>query len=245
MRNIKMILEYDGTGYHGWQRQSDRITIQQVLEESIGTVTREKITVTASGRTDAGVHAINQTANFRTGSKIEVRNLHRGINSLLPGDIVIKELAETDAAFHARYDVKSKVYLYQILNGPVRPVLCRRYAWFVRGTLNPERMTEAAAVLSGTHDFASFCAADCGIKNHVRTVKNISMETKPDGIIKIYVEADGFLRHMVRNIVGTLVDAGRGKVSSAGLKDVLAARDRRLAGATAPAHGLFLKEVKY
>jgi tRNA pseudouridine38-40 synthase len=245
MRNIKMILEYEGTRYHGWQYQVGRITIQQVLEECIGTITQEKIRVIGSGRTDAGVHALNQVANFTTNTTIEARNLLRGINSLLPVDIAVKELMETNGAFHARHDAKNKVYLYQIVNSPVRSALYSRYAWFIREPLDLERIRETSALLIGTYDFSSFCAANCGIKNHVRTVMNIDVEMSQRGMIKVYVEADGFLKYMVRNIVGTLSDVGRGKLSPAALKGIMEAKDRRCAGVTAPACGLFLKEVRY
>jgi len=245
MRNIKIILEYDGTRYHGWQLQGDIITVQKVLEESIRKITQEDIRVIGSGRTDAGVHAINQVANFRTNSDIEVRNLFHGINSLLPRDIVVKELAEVGAAFHARYDTKSKVYLYQIYNKPVRSALYRHYAWFIHEPLDMGRMKEAALLLIGTFNFSSFCAANCGIKDHVRTVIDIDMEMNRQGMIKIFIEANGFLKYMVRNIVGTLVDVGKGKISSLELVDIMEAKDRRRAGITAPAHGLFLRDVKY
>lgn len=245
MRTIKMILEYDGTGYHGWQRQDDRITLQQVVEECIGTITQEDVRVIASGRTDAGVHAINQVAHFKTSSNIMLRNLQSGINSLLPSDVVIKELVETDETFHARYDAKSKVYLYQIVNKPTRSALYRNYAWFIREIIDIGRMKEAARFIIGTYDYSSFCAANCGMKSHMRTVKNINMEMNDRGMIKITIEANGFLKYMVRNIVGTLVDVGRGKISPSELMVILEAKDRRRAGRTAPACGLFLKEVKY
>jgi tRNA pseudouridine38-40 synthase len=245
MRNIKMILEYEGTHYHGWQYQVGKTTIQQVLEECISTITQEDIRVIGSGRTDAGVHAINQVANFTTNSNIAARNLLMGINSLLPRDIVVKELMEKDGAFHARYDAKSKMYLYQIVNSPVRSALYRHYAWFIREVLDIGRIKEATALLIGTYDFSSFCASNCGIKNHVRTVMNIDVEMNQRSMIKIYVEANGFLKYMVRNIVGTLVDVGRGKISLIEFKGILEAKDRRRAGITAPACGLFLKEVKY
>jgi len=244
MRNIKIILEYDGTRYHGWQLQGDTITIQKVLEESIRKITQEDVRVIGSGRTDAGVHAVNQVANFRTNSKIEVRNLFHGINSLLPRDIVVKQLAEVDAAFHARYDTKSKVYLYQIYNSLVRSALCRHYAWFIHEPLDVVRMKEAALRLIGTFDFSSFCAANCGIKDHVRTLIDIDVEMN-QAMVKFFIEANGFLKYMVRNIVGTLVDVGKGKISSGELISIVEARDRRRASITAPAHGLFLKEVRY
>jgi tRNA pseudouridine38-40 synthase len=244
-RNIKIILEYDGTRYHGWQRQANGLTVQEVLEEGISTITQEDIRVVGSGRTDAGVHAMNQVANFRTNSNIEERGLLRGINSLLPRDVVVKELAEVDASFHARYNAKSKIYMYQIYRGAVRSALYRDYAWFIHDTLDIEKMKEAAQLLSGTFDFSSFCAANCGIGNHVRTVMLVDMAMDRRGMAKFCIEADGFLKYMVRNIVGTLVDVGRGKLSRAEFIRIVEAKDRKRAGQTAPAHGLFLKKVKY
>jgi tRNA pseudouridine38-40 synthase len=244
-RNIKMLLEYDGTRYHGWQRQANRLTVQEVLEEGISKITQENIRVVGSGRTDAGVHAMNQVANFRTNSNIKETGLLRGINSLLPWDIVVKELAETDASFHARFNAKSKIYMYQIYRGAARSALYRDYAWFVHDTLDIEKMKEAAQLLLGTLDFSSFCAANCGIENHVRTVMSVDMATDRRGMVKFCIEADGFLKYMVRNIVGILVDVGRGKLSRAEFMRIVEAKDRKQAGQTAPAHGLFLKAVKY
>jgi len=240
-----MILEYDGTGYHGWQYQSERISIQQILEESIGKITQEIVRVIGSGRTDAGVHAMNQVANFMTNSRIKERNLLKGINSVLPRDIVIKDLMEADAGFHARYHAKSKVYLYQIVNRSERSALYRNFAWFVNRTLNVDQMREAAILFMGTHDYSSFCASNCGISNHVRTIKRVDIEQDQWGMLKVYVEADGFLKYMVRNIVGTLMEIGNGQRRPEDLGAIIAAKDRKRAGITAPSHGLFLKEVRY
>ena len=245
MRNFKIIIEYDGTGYHGWQRQRGDITIQQIIEEKIGLVTQEKIKLIGSGRTDAGVHALGQVANFKTGSKIGERNLLRGMNSLLPGDIVIKSLVEVDERFHSRYDAKSKVYLYQIFNSPVPSALYRNYSWFVHFPLDIDNMKTAASQLIGSHDFSSFCAANNDTSDYIRKVINVSINQGKDGIIKFFIEANGFLRYMVRNIVGTLVDVGRGKFLPSEFLDIMKARDRNMAGITAPPQGLFLKEVKY
>lgn len=245
MRNLKIIIEYDGTGYHGWQRQRGDITIQQIIEEKIGLVTQEKIKLIGSGRTDAGVHAIGQVANFKTGSKIGERNLLRGINSLLPEDIVIKSLVEVDERFHSRYDAKSKVYLYQIFNSPFPSALYRNYSWFVHFPLDIDNMKTAASQLIGSHDFSSFCAANNDTSDYIRKVINVSINHGKDGITKFFIEANGFLRYMVRNIVGTLIDVGRGNFSPSEFLDIMKARDRNRAGITAPPQGLFLKEVKY
>ena len=245
MRNLKIIIEYDGAAYHGWQRQPDDITIQQTLEEKISIITRERIRLTGSGRTDAGVHAVAQVANFKTGSKIGEVNLLRGTNSLLPGDIVIKELMEVDEGFHARYNAKTKVYLYQIFNNKYPSALYRNYSWFIKYPLDIDLIRTAALQLIGTHDFSSFCAADSDTVNHVRKVIDVSVHKGESCMIKFLIEADGFLRHMVRNIVGTLVDVGIGKLSPSGFLNVMEALDRRQAGVTAPPQGLFLKEVRY
>lgn len=245
MRNLKIIVEYDGTNYHGWQRQPNDITVQQILEEKIGIITQEKIKLIASGRTDAGVHAIGQVANFKTKSNIEERNLLMGANSLLPEDIVVKDLVEVEEGFHARYDARSKVYLYQIFNNMFPSALYRNYSWFVRSPLNIDFIRTAALQLVGTHDFSSFCAANGDTIDHIRKVMDISIHKEDNGMVKFSIEADGFLRYMVRNIVGTLVDVGIGKLSPAGFLDIMESKDRNMAGVTAPPQGLFLREVKY
>ena len=240
-----MILEYDGTAYHGWQRQINGLSIQQILEEKIAVMTGEAVKVIGSGRTDAGVHALGQVAHFKTASTIPDANFLRGINSLIPNDIVVKDLQEVDPSFHARYDVKSKIYLYQIVNGSVRPVLNRQYAWFVPGLLDLERIREAARSFEGTHDFSSFCSTHSDVPDHIRTVMDIHIEAESYGMIKIVMEANGFLRYMVRGIVGTLVEVGKGKRLLSELQDIMDAKDRRYGGMTAPPQGLFLKEVRY
>jgi len=245
MRNLKIIVEYDGSGYHGWQRQEGLTTVQQILEESIGRITGEKITVVGSGRTDAGVHALNQSAHFKTSSCIGARNLLLGINSLLPHGVVVKELKEMDGLFHARFDVKSKVYMYQIFNSPVRSALYRNYAWHVRAPLDFCNMEKGLCLLKGIHDFSSFCGKKEDDLNCVRTIKESRLEKAEGDFIRIFLEADGFLRYMVRSIVGTLVEIGGRKRNPDDLPDILAAKDRSRAGITAPPQGVFLMEVKY
>ncbi|MDA8126855.1 MAG: tRNA pseudouridine(38-40) synthase TruA [Deltaproteobacteria bacterium] len=245
MRNIKMILEYDGGAYSGWQRQLNGLSIQQVLEEAIGRMTGEAIRVHGSGRTDAGVHALGQCAHFHTRSGLPERSLLMGINSLLPSDIAVLELADAPLAFHARYDAQSKAYLYRICNRPVRSALERGHAWFIWTPLDLTAIREALPVFLGTHDFTSFCSTHTDSPDHIRTILSLTAEKDPSGMIAISVEANGFLRYMVRTLVGALVDAGRGKASPADLAAVLAAKDRRLAGLTAPPQGLYLKDVKY
>ena len=245
MRNIRLTIEYDGTAYCGWQLQENGLSIQQLLEESIGRMTGEAIRVIGSGRTDAGVHALRQVAHFHTASLLGERNLLMGINSLLPPDIVVRELLEVDPSFHARYSVKSKVYLYRICNRPVRPALERHYAWFVWEPLSLSKIKGVLDLFLGRHDFSSFCSTHTDSQDHVRTIFDIVVEKEGADMINIFVEADGFLRYMVRTIVGTLVDVGRGKWSREDVTEILRAEDRRKAGLTAPPHGLFLKDVKY
>ena len=245
MRNIRLIIEYDGGAYCGWQRQINGLSIQQVLEECIGRITGEEIRVIGSGRTDAGVHALHQIANFHTASRLGERSLLMGINSLLPVDIVVREICESPLTFNACFDAVSKVYLYRICNTPVRPALERNHVWFIWKPLNMAKMAEMAPLFKGTHDFSSFCSTHTDSENHVRTIFAITVEKNPDGMIDISVEADGFLRYMVRTIVGTLVDCARGKSDREKVVEILSAKDRRMAGLTAPPQGLFLKDVKY
>jgi tRNA pseudouridine38-40 synthase len=232
-RNFKMIVEYDGTAYCGWQRQENGLTIQEVLEEAIRLITGEKVAVIGSGRTDAGVHALNQVAHFKSSSILPLNN------------IVVKKMEEVSGEFHAQHDVVSKVYFYKICNQPLSPALGRNYFWHIRFPLELERMRKAAKYLIGTHDFSCFCATGTHVKDRVRTIMDIQIKTCDDGLIEITVESHGFLKYMVRNIIGTLVDVGRGKRKPEEMKAIIESRNRKIAGVTAPACGLFLKEVKY
>ena len=244
MRNLKIVVEFDGTNYCGWQRQKNGLSIQQILEEKIAVMTGEAVKVIGSGRTDAGVHAIAQVAHFKTTSSILCLKFRDGLNSLLPADIAVKELEAVDLSFHARMDVKSKIYLYRIWNRPMRSPLYRNFAWTLFKPLNTEAMAIAAGYLKGTHDFTSFSTVHTDVVTFIRTIREIAVISE-NGFINIYVEADGFLRYMVRTIVGTLVEIGQGKRLPEEITGILAARDRKLAGMTAPPQGLFLKEVKY
>ncbi len=240
-----MVLEYDGSAYSGWQRQVNGLCIQQIIEECIGRMTGEEIRVIGSGRTDAGVHALNQVAHFRTASRLGEWNLLMGINSLLPADIAVRELSEAPPEFHARFDALSKVYLYRICNRPVRSALERNGSWFVWEPLDMAMIGKALDVLRGTHDFSSFCSTHTDSADRVRTIIAIAAERDPSGMIAITLEADGFLRYMVRTIVGTLVEVGRGKRKPEDLVEILVEKDRRRAGITAPPQGLYLIGVKY
>jgi len=245
IRNFKIVVEYDGSAYRGWQRQKNGVSIQQVLEEAIKKITGQKVSVIGSGRTDAGVHALNQVASFRCATKLPVNSIYRGVNSVLPEDIVVKEMEEVPFEFHAQRDVKSKIYVYKICNQKLRPALGRNYSWFVRFDLDLAKMRQAAKYLIGTHDFSCFCATGTDVQDRVRTIKNIEIKNGQEGNIEIIVEAKGFLKYMVRNIIGTLVEVGRGKREPEEMEKIINSRDRKIAGATAPAHGLFLMEVIY
>lgn len=246
MPNIKLILEYDGTHYHGWQRQSKHLTIQGALEITIWKISNEKVTVIGAGRTDAGVHATGQVANFKTRSRLQPGAWQRAMNSLLPKDIVIKKTERVPDHFHARYHATSKIYKYHVLNRSYREVIGRQYQWVVFPSLNLTWMRRAARLLSGKHDFSAFRAG--GMTERTRspicTIHRLVLSHHP-GKIFFTIEADRFLHQMVRIIVGTMVEVGKGKRSSAEISGILAARDRARAGQTAPPHGLFLTEVKY
>jgi tRNA pseudouridine38-40 synthase len=218
--------------------------VQQVLEEALAVMTGRALPVVGASRTDAGVHARRQVAHFHTDAPIPPPHFLRGLNSLLPADIVVRELAEVDGDFHAHRQARSKLYLYQIWNRPVPTALERHRAWHVRCPLRLEAMAQAVLSLRGTHDFTSFCTVHTEVMSRVRTVLQARFEER-DGMIRFFIEADGFLRYMVRTIVGTLVDVGRGKRSPADMERLLSLRDRRHAGATAPPQGLFLMEVNY
>lgn len=245
IKNFKIIIEYDGTCYHGWQRQKNDRTVQQAIETTILSMTGQHVSLTGSGRTDAGVHAQAQVANFKCETNLGPQDLLGGLNSLTDEDIVITSCEQVAASFHARYDVKSKVYVYRILNRPIPAAIFRQYAWHVRKKLNLETMRAAINHLIGSHDFKAFEGAGSPRSHTTRCVYHASLTEEEDGYLAFEIEADGFLRFMARNIVGTLVDVGLGKVSADEFKKILDSRDRSRAGATAPAHGLFLMEVRY
>ena len=246
MMNFKIIIEYEGTAYHGWQRQKDRPTVQGAIEAALEAMTGRLVKVIGSGRTDAGAHARNQVANFCVDTRLTANNFERGLNSLLPPDIVVKACQGVDGSFHARYDARSKVYDYRILNRPIPTALFRHYAWHVRKSLDVNAMRAAMVCLKGEHDFSAFEASGSPRAHAVRKLMDLNLtEKSADGYLVFTVEANGFLRCMVRNIVGTLVAVGLGKISPDGFQDILTSKDRKQAGITAPAHGLFLGEVKY
>jgi tRNA pseudouridine38-40 synthase len=262
MRNIRLLIAYDGTDFHGWQRQPEAPTVQQCLESAIERVVGKKAQVCGSGRTDAGVHALNQVANFKTACRIPCSNLVRALNDALPPTVRIKEAREVPLPFHARHDAHSKTYRYRILEAAVCPPFLWRFVWHYPFPLEPRRMAEAAKLFEGEHDFTSFAAAggsdepvasgqDAALRpdagpGMVRTIFSSRLLRRSRPPLVIYqVSGSGFLHHMVRNIVGTLVEVGRGKWEARDIARILAGRDRTLAGPTAPAQGLCLMKVEY
>ncbi|MDD3840345.1 MAG: tRNA pseudouridine(38-40) synthase TruA [Clostridia bacterium] len=244
MRNLKITIQYDGTRYSGWQRQKNALAVQQVLEDCISEVTGENIKVIGSGRTDSGVHALAQVANFRTDSSIPEDRMPLALNSYLPEDIRIIRCEQVDENFHARFSAKAKTYLYTIINDEYGNVLWRNYMWHIRQRLDVRKMKQAAAHLIGTKDFSSFRSSGSSTKTSVRTINDISIDCE-DSLIKVWITADGFLYNMVRIIVGTLVEFGMGLYQPDYMKTILDTCDRNTAGKTAPPHGLCLVKIYY
>jgi len=245
MRNIKLIIEYDGTNYQGWQVQPEGPTIQGMLEEKLSRLTGERVHLIGSGRTDSGAHALGQVAHFKTQSRMDICTIQRALNSLLPPDIVIQKIEEVDEGFHARKHSKSKVYEYRILNRNLRSAFHRGYVWYIPQKLNLTKMKKATQNLIGEHDFSSFRSVGTPTRTAVRRVIRAEWKRGRDGIIRFEIEANGFLKQMVRAIVGTFVEVGKGRMKASDFRKIMNSRDRKNAGPTAPAQGLFLKEIKY
>jgi tRNA pseudouridine38-40 synthase len=244
VRNIKLIVAYDGTDFHGFQSQPNLRTVQSELQQAIERLTGESIQITGSGRTDAGVHAWGQVVNFHTSSRIPIDKWLIAMNSVLPQDLVIRGAEEASRDFHARFDATAKTYLYQIDPGLYPDVFRRRHVWHVPYRLEIDSMRKAAVWFTGEHDFTSFCNASTPVEDKVRQIHEIRVE-EFGNVLKIWVHGNGFLWNMVRILVGTLVDVGRGRISSDEIPAILAAKDRTRAGVTAPARGLTLFEVLY
>ena len=253
MRNIKLVLAYDGTDYAGWQRQVGQLSIQQVVEEAIARLTRAQVIIHAAGRTDAGVHAEGMAANFQTESAIPLSGLVNGLNSMLPEAIRVLAAENVAHDFHARYNAKGKVYVYTFMATEIMPPCARLYAAQVRVPFAAAVVRLCLPMLVGTHDFSSFetagsrdLATSRG-RGAVRTifVADLAEEETDSAVYRLTIAGDGFLRHMVRNIVGTLFAVGRGRLTPLDFQEIVAARDRSQAGTTAPAKGLTLKTVLY
>ena len=243
-RNIRLTLAYDGTNYHGWQSQPNGVTVEEILKAAAERIVDHRIKIVAGGRTDAGVHAVGQVASFATSKAIEAENLCRGLNSLLPPDIRVRQTSDADPHFHARYSARSKVYIYCILNQRCNSPFLARYALHVPFPIDTAAMGEAAGLLVGEHDFSAFKKKDEVYADPVREVKRARV-AKRGHMVFVAVEATGFLRYMVRNIVGTLLLVGQEKIDKVAFQEILESRQRESAGPTAPPHGLFLKAIRY
>jgi tRNA pseudouridine38-40 synthase len=248
MRNLKLVLSYDGTEFLGWQVQPEAATIQGALASAIGRVTGEKVLPQGSGRTDAGVHALGQVATFVTQSPIPPENLVIALNDVLPSTIRVLEASAAPGEFHARKSARAKTYRYRIYRGAICSPFLARYVWHYPYPLDEDRMQEVAGLVVGEHDFTSFAAVDPERgreeMSHVRQIFSSSWERQGEELVYT-VRGSGFLHHMVRNLVGTFLLAGKGTLKASDLTRILEARSRSAAGATAPASGLCLVSVEY
>ena len=244
MRNIKLVIQYDGTNYHGWQIQENDVTIQETVENAIKKLTGVRPKLSGCGRTDTGVHAENYVCSFKTESTISCDRLPYAINRFLPDDIVCTAAEDVSSDFDAQKSAVGKTYTYRILNSQYPDVFFKNRAWHYRYNLDIEKMQKAAEAFLGTHDFIGFAAAGFTVKTTVRTIHSIEIE-KEGNIVSIKITGNGFLYNMVRIIAGTLVFAGNGKINWEDMSDIIASCDRKRAGITAPACGLYLTEVFY
>lgn len=257
-RTLKITLAYEGTAYVGWQRQAGGVSIQGLIEDALARLDGAPVTAHGAGRTDAGVHAFGQVASARVTTAHEPLVVRRALNAMLPGDIRVVEVEEAARDFHARYHAAGKIYEYRIWQGDVQPPFARAWSWHLPRPLDVAAMDRAARMLEGRHDFSAFQSAGGGVRTAVRTVASARAGVREPGVevagedgaasgrfVIVRIAADGFLRHMVRAITGTLVEIGHARRDAASVAALLASRDRAVAGATAPAHGLVLVRVMY
>ena len=242
MLNLKLTLEYDGGKFYGWQYQPELRTVQSELERALEVLLREKVHVNVAGRTDAGVHALGQVSNFKTSVEVEPQTMPRSLNGILPHDVVVKKIEPVPLEFHARYDALSRQYCYVISRYPV--AVGRSYAFFYKFPLDLEAMKRASQHLLGEHNFRAFCSGETEDPHYLSFVEEIAWEDHGEKII-MRIRANRFLRSMVRVIVGSLLQVGRGKLAPEDIAKILAAQNRIAAGVTAPPHGLFLEKVFY
>lgn len=244
MRNIKLTIEYDGKDFNGWQAQPNKLNIQGTIEKSIESIVGHEVTLNASGRTDAGVHALGQVANFKTTSEISIEKMAIAINSRLKKSIRIKNAEEVDERFHSRLSCKKKTYRYVINNSKQGTAIYRNLEYHISNELDIKKMQEAAKLFEGEHDFKAFKASGTSSKNSIRTIYKVEVYKKDDRIC-IELTGSGFLYNMVRIISGTLVEVGMGKKKPQDIPDIIASQRRENAGKTLPAHGLYLVNVEY
>ncbi len=244
MRNIKLIIEYDGGNYFGWQKQNNCISIQETIEKAIFKITGENINIIGSSRTDSGVHAKGMVANFHTNSGIPENRFREAINTKLPDDIAIIKSEEVSENFHARYNSRGKTYSYTIVNREEKVALNRNYCYVVKDKLDIELMKEACKLFIGEHDFSAFRSTGSSVRSSVRTVADLHLDCL-DNTIKFFITGNGFLYNMVRIIVGTILEVGMGKKDLHGINEAFSTLDRNMAGPCAPARGLVLEEENY
>ena len=245
MTTFKITLAYDGTDYIGWQRQASGTSIQGLLEDALGALDGRDVAAAGAGRTDAGVHALGQVASFTLARALPCDTIVRALNARLPDAVRVLSAEEARASFHARFNARTKTYQYRIWNGDVMPPFERRYAWHLTGALDVAAMCRAARLIEGGHDFSAFQSAGTEVATTERTIAASRITSEDAGLLAYEITGDGFLRHMVRSIVGTLVEIGRGRRPASWMDEVIASRDRGAAGPTAPAAGLFLMSVDY
>ncbi|MCX6136990.1 MAG: tRNA pseudouridine(38-40) synthase TruA [Ignavibacteriales bacterium] len=243
MRNIRLLLEYDGTDFAGWQRQEEHRSVQEVIETALSQMTQQSVTLIGAGRTDAGVHARGQVANFLTDSRFDAPHFQRSLNAMLPADVVVRNADEVNVEFSARYDARERWYRYFMHQVP--DAINRRFCWPLFYELDVARMNEACEAVLRTESFGSFCKSDSGTEHFRCIVTEASWERTDDSTLYFSVRANRFLRGMVRALVGTMVDVGRGFTTLDEFRSIIAAQDRTRAGMSAPPQGLFLEGVRY
>ncbi|OQY00456.1 MAG: tRNA pseudouridine(38-40) synthase TruA [Desulfobacteraceae bacterium 4572_130] len=243
--NFKIKIEYDGTLFSGWQIQKNKKTVQGEIEKTLSHILNQKIKINGSGRTDAGVHALGQVANFHANTLINYFDLKKGFNSIIKYPIVIRELYKVDFDFHARYHAVSKEYHYNILNRIDPPAISKNYFWHIKNKLDLKKMNQCCNLIQGNHDFKSFEASGSPKSSTIRKIFFVKIEQKDKDKLVFKIKGNGFLRFMVRNIVGTIILVGKSKINSNDFEKIFKAKNRNLAGPTAPPHGLFLVQVNY
>ena len=244
MKNLRLEIEYIGTDYNGWQKQPGRPTVQQIIEDAVFSITKKRAVIYGSGRTDSGVHALAQVANFKTESRLTTLQMQRALNSVLPNDITVSKVKKVPLKFHSQYDSKSKVYVYTILNRDFPSAHLMQRTWQVKQPLDLEKMKKAATYLLGTHDFKVFAHSGLSVKTTVRTILNTKIRKK-GSLVEFEIEGSGFLKRMVRLIMGTLVHVGKGDITPSEFKQILRNGKKTKYVISAPAKGLTLKKVKY
>ncbi len=244
MKNIKLLLEYDGTNYVGWQKQPKGETVQRKVEDAIYRLTDKRVEVIGCSRTDSKVHAKGYVCNFKTDSNIPVEKFREALNHILPEDISVINSSQVDDDFHSRYNSKGKMYCYTIVNTAVRMPICRNFSYHYKKNLNIEKMNDGAKFFIGTHDFEAFRNVGSSVKTTTRTISRVDI-VKDENYIKVYIAADGFLYNMVRIIIGTLIDVGNDKIKSEDIPKIISSKERKKAGNTCPPQGLCLIEVYY